>query len=165
MHQRESTSTPRGPNVDALDKDSAGEGEDNSRTNKRGHEEVLQQESDTRARYRDRCLGNFKAKIIKRKRPIRKCTPRLYGPFKGLEKRGNRVFNLDIPAGRKIQPRFQPSLLEPYKVSDKPNREQSPYEPEDIEGDLEWQVERIIKSEIITYTRNVRRVNEDFKEL
>ena len=50
-------------------------------------------------------------------------------------------------------------------MSDTPNQEQPPREPEDVEGDMEWVVEKILKSEIITYTRQVRRVNKEFKEL
>jgi len=110
-------------------------------------------------------LVMLNAKNIKSKRPTRKFTLRLYGPFKVLEKKGNRAFKLDIPAGWKIHPVFHVSLLEPYKVSDRPNREQPSREPDDVEGDLEWEVERIVKSEIITYTRKVRRVNKEFKEL
>ena len=60
---------------------------------------------------------------------------------------------------------FHVSLLEPYKGYDRPNREQPPREPEDVEGDMEWEVEKIVKSEIITYTRKVRRVDKEFKEL
>ena len=105
------------------------------------------------------------AKKIKSKRRTRKLTPGLYGPFKDLEKKGNRGFKLNIPARWNIHPVFDGSLLEPDKVSDPPNPEQPPREPEDVEGDLEWKVERIVKSEIITYTRKVRSVNKEFKEL
>jgi len=105
------------------------------------------------------------AKNIKSKRPTRKFTPRLYGPFKVLEKKGNRAFRLDILARWKIHPVFHISLLEPYKVSDRPNREQPQREPEDVEGDQEWEVEKIVKSEVITDTRKVRGVNKEFKEL
>ena len=63
------------------------------------------------------------AKNIKSEGPTRKFTPRLSGPFKVLEKKGNRVFKLDIPARWKIHPVFHVSLLEPYKVSDRLNRE------------------------------------------
>jgi len=104
-------------------------------------------------------------KNLKSKRPTRNFPPRLYGPFKVLEKKGNRALKLDIPARWKIHPVFLVLLLERYKVSDRPNREPPRWEPEDVEGDLEWEVERIIKSEIITYTRKVRRVNKEFKEL
>jgi len=105
------------------------------------------------------------AKNIKSKRPTRKFTPQFYGPFKVFETKGNRALKLDIPARGKIHPVFHVSLLEPYKVSDQPHREHPPREPEDVKGDLEWEVERIVKSEIITYTRKVRRVNKEFKEL
>jgi len=77
-------------------------------------------------------LVMLKAKNIKRKRPTKKFTPRWYSPFKVLEKKGNRAFKLDIPACWKIHPVFHVSLLEPYKVSDRPNREQPLREPEDV---------------------------------
>jgi len=89
----------------------------------------------------------------------------LYGPCKVLEKKGNLALKVDIPARWKIHPVFHVSLLEPYIVSDRPNREQPPREPEDVEGDLEWEVEKIVKREIMTDTRKVRRVNKEFKEL
>jgi len=104
-------------------------------------------------------------KNIKSKRPTRKFTPGLYGPYKVLEKKGNRGFKLAIPACYNIHPVFDVSLLEPYEVSDRPNREQPPRRPEEVKADLEWEVERIVESEIITYTRKVRRVNKEFKEL
>ena len=105
------------------------------------------------------------ARNIRTKRPTKKLSPRLYGPFKVLKKRGNRAFKVDISPRWKIHPVFHVSLLEPYKVSDRPNREPPPREPEDVEGDIEWEVEQILKSEIITYTRKVRRVDIEFKEL
>jgi len=76
-------------------------------------------------------------KNIKSKRPRRKFTPRLYSPFKVLEKKVNRVFKLDIPACWKSHPVFHVSLLEPYQMFYRPNRAQAPQEPDDIEGDLE----------------------------
>ena len=84
---------------------------------------------------------------------------------KSLKKRGNRALILDMSPHWNIQPVFHVSVLEPYKVSDRPNREQSLREPEDVEGDMEWEVEKIVKSEIIAYTRKVGRVNTEFKEL
>ena len=105
------------------------------------------------------------AKYIRTKRPTKKLSPRLYGPFKVLEKQGNRAFKLDISPRWKIHPVFHVSLLEQYIVSDRPNREQPTRDPEDVEGDMEWEVEKIVKSEIITYTRKVRRVDNEFKEL
>ena len=60
---------------------------------------------------------------------------------------------------------FHVSLLEPYRASKRPNREQPPRDPAEIEGDLEWEVERIVKSQIITYTGKVRRRMKTMKEL
>ena len=104
------------------------------------------------------------AKNIRTKHPTKKLSPRLYGPFKVLEKRGNRAFKHDISPCSKIHPVFHLSLLEPYKVSNRPNWEQAPREPEDVKGDVEWEVEKILKSEIITYTRKVRRVEKFHRE-
>ena len=110
-------------------------------------------------------LVMLNAKNIGTKRPTKNLRRRLYGPFKVLQKRGNIAFKLDISPHCKIHPVFHVLLLEPYKVSDRPNREQPRREPEDVEGDMEWEVEKIVKSEIITYTRKVRRVDKEFKEL
>jgi len=105
------------------------------------------------------------AKNIRTKRPSKKLSPKLYGPFKILEQRGNRAFKLEISPRWKIHPVFHVSLLEPYRISVRDEREQPPREPEDIDGDLEWEVEKIIKSEIIAYTRKVRGRNKRMREL
>ena len=68
-----------------------------------------------------------------------------------MEKRGNREFKLEISPRCKIHLIFHVSLLEPYRQSNRPGRDHSPREPEEIDGDLEWEVERNVKSEIITY--------------
>ena len=96
------------------------------------------------------------AKNIRTKRPSPKLSPRLYGPFKILEQRGNLAYKLQISDRWKIHPVFHVSLLEPYRTSIRPGREQPPMEPEEIDGDLEWEVEKIVKSEIIYYEGRVR---------
>ena len=95
-------------------------------------------------------LVMLNAKNIRTKRPSKKLSPKLYGPFKVLEKKGSRAYKLEISPRWKIHPVFHVSLLEPYRASNRPNREQPPRDPEEIEGDLEWEVERIVKSEIIS---------------
>ena len=82
-------------------------------------------------------LVTLNAKNVRTKRPTKKLSRRLYGSFEIIERRGNRAFKLDIPPRWKIHPVFHVSLLEPYKVSDRPNREQPLREPEDVEGDIE----------------------------
>jgi len=105
------------------------------------------------------------AKNICTKRPSQKLCPKPYGPFKIHEKRGNRAFKLEISPRWKIHPVFYVSLLEAYRTSVRDEREQPPREPEEIYGDLEWEVEKIIRSEIIAYTKKVRRRNKRMREL
>ena len=100
------------------------------------------------------------AKKIRTKRPTKKLSPKLYGPFKVMEKRGNQAFKLEISPRWKIHPIIHICLLEPYDHSNRPGREQPPWEPEEIYGDLQWEVERIVKSEIITYVRRRRPMQE-----
>jgi len=100
-------------------------------------------------------LVMLSAKNIHTKPPSKKLSPKLYGPFKVLEKKGSRAYKLEISAWWKIHAGFHVSLLEPYRASNQPNREQPPGEAEEIKGHLEGEVERIVKSEMISYTRKV----------
>ena len=84
----------------------------------------------------------------------------LYGSFKVIEKRGNRAFKLEISQRWKIHPIFHVFLLEPYHHSNLPGTEQPPRESEEIDGDLEWEVERIVTSEIITHVGRRRGMQE-----
>ena len=77
-----------------------------------------------------------------------------------MEKRGNRAFKVEISPQWKIHPIFHVSPLEPYRRSNRPGREQPPREPGEIDGDLESEVKRIFKSEIITYVRRRLRMQE-----
>jgi len=104
-------------------------------------------------------LVMFNAKNIRTNPPSKKWNPKLYGPLKLLEKKGSRAYKLEIWPRWKIHPVFHISLLERYQASNQPNREQPPRDPEESEGDLEWGVERIVKSEIISYRGKVRGSN------
>ena len=136
----------------------------------------LEKTRETMGRYYDRKAKqqpDFKigdmvmlnAKNIRTKRPSKKLAPKLYGPFKILEQRGELAYKLELSERWKIHPVFHVSLLEPYRTSIRPAREQPPMEPEEIDGDLEWEVEKIIKSEIISYDRRVRGRTRTFEEL
>jgi len=91
-------------------------------------------------------LVMLNAKNIRTTRPSKELSPILYGRFKVLEKKGSRAFKLEISPRWRIHPGFHVSLLEPYRASNRPNRGQPPPDPEEIEGDLEWEVESIVKS-------------------
>jgi len=110
-------------------------------------------------------LVMLNGKNIRTKRPSKKLSPKLYGSFKVLAKKGSRAYKLEISPRWKIHPVFHVSQLEPNRASNRPSSEQPPRDPEDIEGDSEWEVERIVKSEIISYTRKVRGRNRWMKEV
>jgi len=76
-------------------------------------------------------------KKIRTKRPLKKLSPKLYGSFKVLDRKRGRAYKLEISRQWKIHPVFHVSQLEPYRASNRPNREQPPRDPEDIEGDVE----------------------------
>jgi len=115
--------------------------------------------------YKEGDLVMLNGKHIRTKRPSRKLSPKLYGPFKIREAKGQCAFKLEISPKWRIHPTFHVSLLEPYRSAIREGREQPPREPEEIDGDLEWEVERMIKIEIISYTRKVRRRNKRMCEL
>jgi len=62
-------------------------------------------------------LVMLNAKNIRPKPPSEKLSPKLYRPFKVLEKRGSRAYKLKISPPGKIHPVFHVSLLEPYRAS------------------------------------------------
>jgi len=110
-------------------------------------------------------MVTLNAKNIRTKRPSKKLAPKLHGPFKILERQGELAYKLKLSERCKIHPVFHVSLHKPYRTSIRPAREQPPMEPEEIDGDLEWEVEKIIKSEIISYDQRVRGRTRTFKEL
>jgi len=69
------------------------------------------------------------AQNIRTKRPSKKLSPNLYGPFKVLEKKGSRAFKLAISPRWNIHQVFHVSLLEHYRASNRQNREQPPRDP------------------------------------
>jgi len=75
-------------------------------------------------------------KNIRTKRPSKKLSSKLYGPFEIIEAKGERIFKLEISLTWGIHPTFHVSLLEPYQMSIQEGREQPPREPEEIDGDL-----------------------------
>jgi len=102
-------------------------------------QEALQQPD-----YKEGNLVMLNGQNIRTKRPLKKLSPKLYGPFKMIEARVQRDFKLEISPTCWIYPTFHVLLLEPYRVSIREGREQPPREPEEIDGDLEWEVERIV---------------------
>ena len=101
-------------------------------------------------------LVMLNAKNIRTKRPTKKLAPKFYGPFKILEKIGTRSYRLELDQRWRIHNVFHVSLLEPYKSSSDPQRTQLRPQPEEIEGEKEFEVERIIRSEVRETRKRVR---------
>ena len=96
--------------------------QEKARTSLQQIQEVMKKYSDQRTTPQpDIEIGDLvilNRKNVRTKRPTKKLSPRLYGPFKVIETRGNRAFKLDLQPRWKIQPIFHVSLLELYKFSD-----------------------------------------------
>jgi len=60
---------------------------------------------------------------------------------------------------------FHVWLLEPYQTSIRLARQQPFIEPDEIDCDLEWEMEKNIKREIISYDRRIRGRTRTLKEL
>ena len=88
------------------------------------------------------------ARNIGTKRPTKKLAPKLYGPLRILEKIGSRSFRLELQTRWRIHNVFHISLLEPYRANSIEGRTVSRPEPEEIEGEMEYEVEAILQSEI-----------------
>jgi len=104
-------------------------------------------------------------KNIHTKRPTKKLVPKLYGYFEILEQRGELAYKVELSERWNMHPVFHVSLLDPYQTSIRPAREQAHMEPVEIDSDLEWQVEKTIKSEIISYDRRICGRTRTFEEL
>ena len=72
------------------------------------------------------------------------------GPFRVLELVGDAKLacKLELPAQMQIHPVFHVSLLEPYRESTLPGRVQAIPHPVEVEGELEYEVARILDSKI-----------------
>jgi len=99
--------------------------------------QTLENPQESRKKYYDRKsteqpsievgdLVMLNAKNICTKRPSKKLSLKLYGAFKVLERKGSWAYKLEISPRWKIHPVFHVSLLEPYRASNRPNREQPP---------------------------------------
>src|SRR5882757_6989916 len=87
-------------------------------------------------------------KNLKLRYPKAKLAPKRYGPFKVLDTLGPVTYRIQTPRTWRIRNVFHISLLSPYKETPEhgPNFEKPP--PELVEGQSEYEVEHIIKSDV-----------------
>jgi len=80
--------------------------------------------------------------------PSKKLADKQLGPFKILRKISSLNYELELPKTIPIHPVFHISLLEPYMETTIPDRSQPPPPPIEVEGELEYQVERILDARL-----------------
>jgi hypothetical protein len=88
---------------------------------------------------------------IRTTRPSQKLDVKRMGPFKVEEIVGESklAYRLALPPQMRIHPVFHVSLLEPYHQSSITSRQQPNPPPIEVEGELEYAVERILDSRIV----------------
>ena len=82
-----------------------------------------------------------------------KLAPRFVGPFKVLERIGEVAYKLDLPATMRIHNVFHVSLLKSYHSD---GRVQPPPLADIINGEPEWEVERILNHRLVQQGRKTK---------
>jgi hypothetical protein len=95
------------------------------------------------------------ARNMKTKRPSKKLDHKKIGPVKSLKKIGTRALRVELPTTIEVHNVFHVSLLEPYRKSKVPSRDQPPPPPEEVEGEENWEVESVANSR---YNKERKRV-------
>jgi hypothetical protein len=93
-------------------------------------------------------LVMLKAKYLKSERYSRKLDDEYKGPFKITKKIGRNSVELDMSHRSRVHPVWHVSMIEPIE-EDKSGRPKPRVEPEEIEGETEWEVEEIVDSRIV----------------
>ena len=100
---------------------------------------------------------------IRTKRPSKKLAAKKYGTFKIMKKIGTRAYKLELHTRWRIHNVFHVSLLEPNIQNELEGQAQTRPEPEEIKGDLEYEVEKIVNSEIRNSIKKVNGQNKGIK--
>jgi len=82
------------------------------------------------------------------KRSSKKLSHKLEGPFPIIELIGNRAARLQLPKTMKCHNVFHVALLEPYHKSTIEGRRQARPDPVIVDGEKEYEIEHVIRSEI-----------------
>ena len=106
-----------------------------------------------RREYKEGELVILSTRNIRVRRPSAKLSEKFVGPFKVLERLGENAYRLNLPVkyGR-LHPTFHVSLLEPYYR--RPG--ESPPPPVDVEGEPEYEVERVVGKKLEGRARTIK---------
>jgi hypothetical protein len=88
------------------------------------------------------------ARHIRTTRPSRKLDWKQLGSYTVKRKVSPYAYELDLPRGRRIHPVHYVSLLEPIAEDPLPGQVVTPPPPAEVEGDSEYQVERVDDSRV-----------------
>ena len=91
-------------------------------------------------------------KNIRTTRPSQKLDAKRMGPFQILDivGDGRLAYRLELPERmKKVHPVFHVSLLEPYRENRWEGRVQPPPPPDEIEGELEYEVKDVLDSKVV----------------
>jgi len=88
----------------------------------------------------------LKGKNLRTSHPTTKLRPRRFGPFKVTEVLGPTTYRLDLPSMWKIHNAFHGALLSPYQETEEHGVNFTEPPPELIEGEPEYEVEKILGS-------------------
>jgi transposase InsO family protein len=86
------------------------------------------------------------ARNWKTRRPAHKLDNKRHGPFRFLEVLSPYAYRLELAKGMRIHPVFHVSLLEPAADDPYPGQRPNPPPPVEIDGELEWQVDKVLDS-------------------
>jgi hypothetical protein len=90
-----------------------------------------------------------KAQFFRTTRPSKKLSEKFLGPYEIIAQAGSHSFTLRLPQSmRAVHPVFHVSMLEPSSENTIPNRIPPPPPSVEIEGEPEYEIERIVDSKI-----------------
>ena len=91
----------------------------------------------------------IKAKFFQTTWPSHKLSEKFLGPFKILAKAGTHSFTFQLPKTIcSVHPVFHVSMLKPATPNEIPNHVQFPPPPIDVQGDLEYEISKVLDSKI-----------------